>query len=232
MGPLLYLPALAVAIVITVTEMTEVVAIVFALGTEGGSIRPGAVGAVLGASVVGGFAVASGWVLLALPRTVLLGASAIVLAGFAAFLFRSTVRSYRRALTPGGPARAPRHLAFAGGFSVGAIEAVEAVIVLLALAAAGYGVSALVGALVGGGALAAAAAVLHERIRRIKGPVLKLAATSMLATFATFWGGEAAGVPWPLGDATLVPLFVAALLVVRGLVALALRPGPALPVGT
>jgi uncharacterized membrane protein len=38
----------------------------------------------------------------------------------------------------------------------------------------------------------------------------------MLFTFATFWLGEALGVPWPGGDLFLVPLFVVAVLAVRG----------------
>ena len=224
------LPALLVAFVITVTEMTEVVALVFALSADHRSARPGILGAVAGTTVVALAALALGAALLALPRDLLLWAAAVVLAAFGVFLFRSTVRSYRKARALASGAPPPRHapvVLFAGGFSVGAIEALETVIVLLALAAAGHPVSALVGSVAAGGALAVAAALVHERIRRIKVPLLKLGATSMLFTFAVFWGGEAAGVAWPGSDLLLVPMFLLALPIVR----LAIRrfEGPPVP---
>lgn len=222
---LLYLPAFVVALVITMTEMTEVVAVVFALGSDAGTVRHGALGAVAGTAVVGTASLAAGAALLALPTGWLLWGSSIVLVAFGLFLFRSTLRSYRRAR---GPASAVpglhRSLLFAGGFSVGAIETIEAVIVLLALSAAGYSLSAIAGALVGGAILVVLALQLHERIRRIKVPTLKLGATSLLFTFSVFWGGEAAGFDWrPLADLALVPLFVLALLLVRGALELLLR---------
>ncbi|HEY6237807.1 MAG TPA: hypothetical protein VIZ68_01295, partial [Thermoplasmata archaeon] len=216
----LYPPAILVALVITVVEMTEVVALVFALSADHASVRPGVYGAVAGTTVVAVVALALGAALTALPENVLLWASAVVLAAFGIFLFRSTLRAYRRQHAPGGPAPrppVPAHL-FAGGFTVGAVEAIEAVIVLLALAAAGHGEAALVGALSGGAALVVAAALVHDRIRRIKVPLLKLGATSMLFAFAVFWGGEAAGFAWPGRDLVLLPLFLIALVVIRGLI--------------
>jgi Ca2+/H+ antiporter, TMEM165/GDT1 family len=220
-----YVPALLVALIITMTEMTEVVAVVFALGAERGTIRHGILGAIAGTAVVGSFALLFGAVLLRLPEHYLLWGSAIVLLAFGVFLFRSTLRSYRRQRSPappGPPPSAARTLEFAGGFSVGSIETTEAVIVLLALSAAGYGSSAILGAVAGGAILVVVAVQVHERIRRIKVPQLKLGATSLLFTFAVFWAGEAAGVPWPAGDLFLIPLFFAALLLVRGSIELAL----------
>lgn len=220
----LYLPALIVAFVITVLELTEVVALVFALSADQASVRPVALGAVSGTAAVSLIALAFGAALIAFPHTYLLWASAVVLAAFGVFLFRSTLRSYRRAAAAaaGAPGGAPRHhlVQFGGGFSVGAIETTEAVIVLIALAAAGYGFSALVGAVVGGVVLVVAAATVHERIRKIKVPWLKLGGTALLFTFAIFWGGEAAGVAWPGSDLILVPLVVVVALLVRGAVAL------------
>jgi uncharacterized membrane protein len=218
----LYAPALVVAFVITLVEMTEVVALVFALSAEHHTIAHGAYGAVAGTTVVALVALGFGAAIEAFPRAYLLWGSAIVLYAFGVFLFRSTLKSYRKArgLAAPGAAAAPskqRNVAqFAGGFTVGAVEATETVIVLVALAAAGYGASALVGALAGGAVLVVAALLVQERIRRIKVPTLKLAATSMLFTFAVFWTGEAAGVNWPLGDLFLVPLFLAGLVIVRG----------------
>jgi uncharacterized membrane protein len=226
----IYLPAFVVAFVITVTEMTEVVAVVFALGVDGQSLGHGAAGAAAGTAVVGVVAFGFSAILIALPRSILLWGASFALFAFGIFLFRSTVRAYRRHRAtagtsktgPASPGQA-RALQFGGGFAVGAIEATEAVIVLVALAAAGYGASALVGALLGGTILALAALGVHQQIRRIKVPTLKLGATSMLFTFSVFWGGEAAGIAWPGSDLFLIVIFLAALLLVRGLVEAALR---------
>ncbi len=223
----LFVPALVVAFVITLLELTEVVVLVFALGAGQPELRPGAYGAILGVAVVGLAALGSGAAILALPRGVLLYASAVLLGAFGVFLFRSTLKTYRRerAATRGAPAAAPvpRALQFAGGFSVGGIEALEAVIVLLGLTAAGYGSSALLGAVVAGIVLVAATLLVHERIRRIKTSWLKLGATSILFSFAVFWAGEAVPISWPGGDLIVLALFAAALLLVRGAIGTALR---------
>jgi uncharacterized membrane protein len=223
--------ALVLAFVITLLEMTEVVALVFALRGEDDSIRHGVLGALAGTAVVGGIGLASGATITALPKEwLLLGAAATLLA-FGVFLFRGTRRAYRRMWHPAAAAAGKpgdRSIQFGGGFTVGAIETTEAVIVLVALAAAGQGASALVGALAAGACLVAAAVLLHQQIRKVKVPLLRLGATSMLFTFAVFWSGEAVGVPWPGADLFLIPIFVAALLVVRGLLQL-LEGGPSSP---
>jgi Ca2+/H+ antiporter, TMEM165/GDT1 family len=222
----LYGPALVGALLITVLEMTEIVALVVALGHEGKALRAGAVGAFVGIFVVGGAAVLSAAAIESLPRTTLLAASASLLGAFGVFLFQSTLRSFRRAramrgaLAGAGPERFSGALPFAGGFSIGAIETLEAVVVLLAFAAAGYGASAVVGAFIGGGLLALLAWLLHGQIRKIKVVWLKLGATALLFSFAVFWGGEAIGVDWPGADLILVPFFLAGLLLVRAGVAL------------
>jgi uncharacterized membrane protein len=225
----LYVPALIAAFLITLLELTEVVALVFALGADQGSVRPGALGATAGTALVALLALTFGALLVAFPHAYLLWVSAVLLAAFGVFLFRSTLRSYRRAsaaaepgVTP--PAPRPPALQFGAGFSVGAVESTEAVIVLLALAAAGYGFSAVVGAVAAAIVLVAAAVIVHEQIRKIKVPWLKLGGTSLLFAFAIFWGGEAAGVSWPGGDLVLIPLVVGAAFVIRGLVALRVTP--------
>jgi Ca2+/H+ antiporter, TMEM165/GDT1 family len=217
--------ALIVAFVVTVLELTEVVALVFALTAEAATIRRGALGATAGVAVVAFAALGAGAAILAVPRAALLWASAVVLAAFGVFLFRSTLKTYRRTrgLAASPPARSAAALEFAGGFTVGAVEATEVIVVLLALTAAGEGTSAIVGSVGGGVVLVAVAALVHERIRRIKTAWLKLGATAMVSAFAVFWGGEAAGLAWPGGDLVLVPLFAAFLVVVRGTVELLLR---------
>ncbi|MGP8077305.1 MAG: hypothetical protein ACLQD8_02300 [Thermoplasmata archaeon] len=227
----LYVPVILAALVITVLEMTEVVALVLALGADEASLRHGAAGAVAGVAAIALVALVSGAALLAFPRADLLWAAAVVLAAFGVFLFRSTLRTYRRrqaaaVAAPSGPAGPRRVAQFAGGFTVGAVEATEVVVVLLALTAAGYGGSAIVGAIVGGALLVAVALAVGERVRRIKIPWLKLGATSMLFAFAVFWAGEARGWAWPGSDLFLIPLVVVAAVIVRGAVEVGLRAAP------
>jgi len=224
-------PSLIVAFLITVIELTEVVALVFAIGADQATLRPVALGAVCGTITIALVALGFGAVLVAFPHAYLLWVAAVVLAAFGVFLFRSTLRTYRRAA--GRQPAPPRHqlVQFGGGFSVGAVETTEVVVVLLALTAGGDGASAIVGALAGGVVLVGAAAALHEQIRKIKVPWLKWGGTSLLFSYALFWGGEAAGVHWPGDDLFLIPLVIAALAIVRGAVAVGVRvtakPAPA-----
>ncbi len=220
--------ALVLAFLITLIEYTEVVVLIYALGVERGAFRYASVGAAVGSGVVAAIAIGAGSALTAVPSDELLAASAIVLFAFGIFLFRSTLRSYRRARAPpstSSHSSPPVH--FAGGFTVGAIETTEAVAVLLPLAAGGQGFAAVAGALAAGASLAIAVALVHERIRRIKTPWLKLGATSLIFAFGAFWAGEALNVPWPLGEVFLIPLFAIALGIVRGAIELGLRGIPA-----
>ncbi|HEV2316277.1 MAG TPA: hypothetical protein VGV89_01710 [Thermoplasmata archaeon] len=218
--------ALLLAFIITLLEMTEVVALVFALRGESETIRHAAGGAIAGTALVAAISVGAGAVLLDIQSQWLLLGSAAVLYGFAVFLFRSTRRSYRKLWHPspaGAGAAAPTGRSeqisqFGTGFTVGVVESIETVIVLLSIAGAGQAPSAVIGALVAGGILVAAALALHGQIRKIKVPWLKLGATSMLFAFAVFWTGEAAGLNWPYADLSLVPLFAVAILVIRPIV--------------
>lgn len=211
------------ALAITLLELTEVAVLVVAMGGDATGVRSAAQGAIAGTAVVAIIALASGAALERVPSSLLLGASGVVLFAFGLFLLRSTIRSYR-AYAPGAPARSvPRTVHWASGFTVGAVETTEAAIVLVALAAGGYPDSALVGAVIGGVVLVVGALAVRERLRAVKVPLLKLAATSLLFAFAIFWTGEAAGVMWPFGDVALAGLFVLALVAVRGTVTLVLR---------
>ncbi len=98
----LYVPALIVAFLITLLEMTEVVALVFALSADQVSVRPTTLGAIGGVAVIGLIAIGFSAFLLAFPHNFLLWASAVILAAFGVFLSRSTLRSYRRAAAPAG----------------------------------------------------------------------------------------------------------------------------------
>ncbi len=223
--------AFVLAFVITLIEMTEVAVLVLALGAGEESLRHAATGAIAGTALVAVAALFVGSAVSAIPSQELLAASAVVLTGFGVFLFRSTLRTFRQAQArstggPPPPRRAPV-VHFAGGFTVGVVEAVETVVVLIPIAAAGQGTAALVGALSAGAVLVVAVLLTHERIRKIKTPWLKLGATALVFTYAVFWGGEALGVAWPLADLFLIPLFVAGVVIVRGAIAFLLRrPSP------
>jgi Ca2+/H+ antiporter, TMEM165/GDT1 family len=225
----LYAPVFIPAFLITLLEMTEVVALVFALSAGGPSLRTAILGALSGVALVAFIALVAGAAIERLPPSYLLGPSALVLAGFGVFLFRSTLRSYRRARASAAgttAARAEPHpvVQFGGGFSVGVVESTEAVIVLLALAAPGYGLTTIVAALVAGGLLIVLAWALHGQIRRIKVPWLKAGATSLLFTFSVFWAGETLHIAWPGNDLFLLPLFVVAVILVRVAIGVFDRP--------
>jgi uncharacterized membrane protein len=216
----LYAPVFIPAFLITLLEMTEVVALVFALSAGGPQLRTTILGALSGVVLVGVIALVAGTAIDRLPPSYLLGPAAVVLAGFGLYLFRGTLRAYRRvrAAKTGTSGAAPEPhpvVNFGAGFSVGVIETTEAVIVLLALAAPGYGFTAIVGALTAGAILVVLAWAFHGQIRRIKVPLLRAGATALLFTFSVFWAGEALHVSWPGDDLFLLPIFVVAVLVVR-----------------
>ncbi len=211
------------AFIVTLLEMTEVVALVFALSGGAHGFRDTVAGAIAGVAAVAAVAVVAGSALDRLPSDLLLGPSAIVLAAFAVLLFRGTVRTYRRSraqrqgVAGAFPAPHPA-VSFGAGLSVGAVETTEAVIVLLALSAPGYGWTAVAGALSAGAILVVLALLLHGQIRKIKVSTLRGTATAMLLTYAIYWGGEALHIPWPWDDLTLIPIFVAAALAVTAAV--------------
>ena len=161
-----YLPAFVVALAITLLEMTEVVAVVFALSADQSSVRPGAWGAVAGTSLVAAVALVAGGLLIAVPAHYFLLGAAVILAAFGGFLLRGTIRAYRWSRQPRSSSeflarKDAKSAVFAGGFTVGVVESIEAVIVLLALTVAGYGFSALLGALVGGATLVGLLSLIH-----------------------------------------------------------------------
>jgi uncharacterized membrane protein len=237
--------ALLVAFLITVLELTEVVAVVYAIGAGSRSMRPAALGASGGVVLVALVALGTGLAISRFPLQYTLVGAALLLWGFGFFLLRSTLRTYvrearkRRGVQTGrhGGLEEPGlsdHALLAGSFSVGAVETVEAVVVLVALTAGGFGLEAAVGFILGGVLLLGVGAALHERIRRLKVPPLKWVATSLLFTFAVFWSGESAGVwsriSFPTvggvavpADVMLLPLFVVAVALVWLAITLRLR---------
>jgi uncharacterized membrane protein len=92
---------------------------------------------------------------------------------------------------------------FATGFSVGAIEAFEAAIVLVALLPNNFD-STTLGLATGIIAVVISTYLLRNHVRRIKQANMKVVVSALLLSFATFWFGETV---YPLNDLVLIPLF-------------------------
>ena len=91
----------------------------------------------------------------------------------------------------------------ATGFSVGAIEAFEAAIVLVGLLPNGF-VATLGGLSTGIVLVVIATYALRSQVRKVKQADSKIVVSALLLSFATFWFGEAVSSP---PDLVLIPLF-------------------------
>lgn len=80
--------------------------------------------------------------------------------------------------------------ALATAFSVGAVEAFEAGIVLVGLFPNNFGGTVL-GVCAGTGVVAVSTYVLKDHVRKVKQADMKIAVSGLLLSFATFWFGEA-----------------------------------------
>jgi uncharacterized membrane protein len=97
------------------------------------------------------------------------------------------------------------------GFSVGAVEALEAAIVLVGLLPNNF-VSTSLG-LIGGIAIVIISTyILRNQVRKVKQANMKVVVAALLLSFAVFWFGEAF---FALSDLALIPLFVVFVLVVH-----------------
>jgi len=99
----------------------------------------------------------------------------------------------------------------ATGFSVGAVEAFEAAIVLVALLPNSYG-STILGLLLGVVLVVVFTYILRFQVRRVKQANMKMLVAALLLTFATFWFTEEVV---NVSDLILIPLFLVYLAAVR-----------------
>jgi uncharacterized membrane protein len=107
----------------------------------------------------------------------------------------------------------------ATGFSVGAVEAFEAAIVLVALLPNNFQ-STVLGLGTGIGVVVVATYVLRNQVRKVKQANMKVVVSALLLSFAMFWFGEAFV---ELNDLILIPLFITFAFVVHRV---ANRPSP------
>lgn len=99
--------------------------------------------------------------------------------------------------------------AVAAAFNGVFLEGLEVIIIILTI---GSGAGALGSAAAGAGLglflVTVAGVALHAPLARVPENVMKFVVGLMLTTFGTFWSGEAMGVTWPQGNASI--LFLAA----------------------
>jgi Ca2+/H+ antiporter, TMEM165/GDT1 family len=100
------------------------------------------------------------------------------------------------------------------------LEGFEVILIVTALAARP---SARAAALLGAGVAlvvtVAIGALLHRPLRRLPESAMKYAVGLLLTSFGTFFTGSGLGVPWPLGEGTLIVLLGAYLATSQGMVA-------------
>ena len=101
---------------------------------------------------------------------------------------------------------------FYTGFSVGAVEAFEAAIVLVGLLPDNYD-STLIGLIGGVGIVIVATYTLRNQVRKVKQAKMKVIVSALLLSFAIFWFVEVV-IP-SLTDLVLIPMFGAIALMVH-----------------
>ena len=134
----------------------------------------------------------------------------VLLLYFGLRLARSARKSVVRSKTSGFPAEGFEKGLMYTGFSVGAVEAFEASIVLVGLLPENLA-SASIGMAVGVAAVVVSTYALRSQVRRVKQANMKVVVSGLLLAFSSFWFGETLA---ELNDLLLVPLFGAFALVV------------------
>ena len=139
-----------------------------------------------------------------LPLDYVLAASAVILFYFGYRLLRSARRYFKRMNKGGGGEEKRGDLAVV--FTVSAIEAFEAALVLIALIPKSYA-STLMGTLIAAAVVVVLTALIKNQIARIRLPHLKYVLSSLLFSLGTLWAMEATGLE--ITDLVLLPLFLA-----------------------
>ncbi|WP_069806667.1 hypothetical protein [Vulcanisaeta thermophila] len=138
-----------------------------------------------------------------LPLDYVLAASSVILFYFGYRLLRSARRAFKHAKR-GGSGEERGDVAVV--FTVSAIEAFEAALVLIALIPRSY-TSTLMGTLLAALIVIILTTLIRDRIARIRLPHLKFALSALLFSLGTLWALEALGLE--LTDIILIPLFLA-----------------------
>jgi len=194
---------LLAALGITMLELAEAAAVGLALFAESG--KSAAFLYVAAGSVVvfiPTFSIAGLISLLPILYVRLIGG--FLLLYFGLRLARSARRAVVKSKTTGFQSETFERGLMYTGFSVGAIEAFEASIVLVGLIPANIE-SASLGFFGGIVVVVAATYILRSQVRKVKQANMKVAVSGLLLTFSAFWFGE---VVTELNDLLLIPIFL------------------------
>ena len=159
----------------------------------------------VGALVVFVPALAVGGAIALLPTLYVRLVGGVLLLYFGLRLSRSARRSVVRSRTTGFRPESFERGVMYTGFSVGAVEAFEASIVLVGLLPASYD-SAGIGIGAGVAIVVVATYILRTQVRKVKQANMKVAVSGLLLAFSAFWFGETVS---ELNDLLLIPLFLA-----------------------
>ncbi|HYR03856.1 MAG TPA: hypothetical protein VEO75_00585 [Nitrososphaerales archaeon] len=221
--PAIFLAALG----ITVLELVETAAVALALHAHSGK-NAVYLYAAIGTAVVFAPMFILGSLITLLPDALVKLTAGVLLLFFAQRLTKSARRAVLNARKGSQYHEQFHRGTMATAFSIGAIEAFEAAIVLVGLLPNGFQPTFL-GMVSGAVVVVASTYVLRDRVRKVKQADMKIAVAALLFSFATFWLGEAVT---PLTDLILIPLFVLFVIVVykfanRASPAVAVAPGAA-----
>jgi uncharacterized membrane protein len=198
------------AIGITTLELAEAAAVGLALFADSGKYSAFlyvALGTI--AVLIPTFLVGSAIALL--PEVYIRLVGGVLLLYFGTRLVRSARRSVLKMRTGGFKEEEFVKGIMYTGFSVGAIEAFEAAIVLVGLLPNNFASTSL--GLTGGVVIVIVSTyVLRNQVRKIKQANMKVVVSALLLSFSVFWFGEAVMV---LSDLVLIPLFAVFVLAVH-----------------
>jgi uncharacterized membrane protein len=212
------------ALGITTLELVEAAAVGLAL--YGDSKRPAAFFYVaLGIVTVFVPMFVLGALITLLPDVYVRLVGGALLLYFGLRLVKSARKSVIRSRKGGSSAEHFEKGIMATGFSVGAVEAFEAAIVLVALLPNNFQ-STVAGMGSGIAVVVVATYLLRKHVRKVKQANMKVVVSALLLSFAVFWFGEAFV---ELNDLILVPLFIVFAFTVHWI---ANRPSPEVIVGT
>jgi len=221
--PAIFLAALG----ITVLELVETAAVALALHAHSGK-NAVYLYAAIGTAVIFAPMFILGSLITLLPDALVKLTAGVLLLFFAQRLTKSARRAVLNARKGSQYHEQFHRGTMATAFSIGAIEAFEAAIVLVGLLPNGFQPTVL-GMVSGALVVVASTYMLRDRVRKVKQADMKIAVSALLFSFATFWFGEAI---MPLTDLILIPLFVFFVIVVykfanRASPVVALAPGAA-----
>jgi uncharacterized membrane protein len=194
---------------ITTLELVEAAAVGLALYADSGKasaflyVAAGVLVVLVPTVLVGGL-------ISALPEVYVRLLGGVLLLYFGLRLTKSARRSVVISKTTGFRSEAFERGVMYTGFSVGAIEAFEAAIVLVGLLPVNFA-SAGIGMIVGTVIVVVSTYVLRTQVRKVKQANMKVVVAGLLLSFSAFWFGETVFLQLSeqqISDLLLIPLFL------------------------